>query len=137
MNNASKAVLAGIIGTAAMSMVTFLAPMMGMPKMSPPDMLAGMMSMPVSLGWAMHFMIGIIFALGYVYLFASRVKISNLYAKGAIFGFAAFVFAQIMMAIMDMVFPIPAVEGSMIGMMIGSIVGHVVFGIAVVKMINK
>ncbi|MDO8367454.1 MAG: hypothetical protein Q7T20_11695 [Saprospiraceae bacterium] len=137
MSNISKSVLAGIIGTAVMTMVMFIAPMMGMPKMSPPEMLAAMMSVPVSLGWAMHFMIGIIFALGYVYLFAPRVKTQNLFVKGAIFGFAAFIFAQIIMAVMGMFLPIPEMEGSMLAMIIGSILGHVVYGITVAKIINQ
>ena len=89
----SKSILGGIVGTIIMSFVMMIAPMMGMPKMSPPDMLAGMMGMPVMVGWVMHFMIGIIFALAYTYLFAPKVKIGNLLVKGAVFGFVVFIFA--------------------------------------------
>lgn len=137
MNNTSKTILAGVIGTAIMTMVMFIAPMMGMPKMSPPDMLAGMMGMPVAIGWIMHFMIGIIFAFAYSNLFAPKVKIDSIYAKGAIFGFAAFVFAQIAMAMMGAIFPMPPMEGSMMLTMIGSIMGHVIFGMAVSKTIGS
>lgn len=79
-----KSVLAGMIGTAIMSLVMIIAPMMGIPKMSTPDMLAIMMGLPIWTGWVMHFMIGIVFAAVYVYLFASKLNISNLYVKGAI-----------------------------------------------------
>ncbi|MBL7802908.1 MAG: hypothetical protein JNL02_04170 [Saprospiraceae bacterium] len=127
----NKSILAGVVGTAIMTMVMLVAPMMGMPKMSPPEMLSGMMKMPVAVGWLMHFMIGIVFALAYTKLFAPRVKIGNLWAKGAVFGLAAFVFAQIMMAIMGMMMPMPPMEGSMAMMMVGSILGHVIFGMAV------
>ena len=86
-NKFQKSVLAGIIGTILMTIVTMIAPIMGMPKMSPPDMLAGMIGMPIVVGWVMHFMIGIIFAFAYTYLFAPKVKIGNIFLKGAVFGF--------------------------------------------------
>jgi len=119
-----------------MTIVMMIAPMMGMPKMSPPDMLAGMMGMPVIVGWVMHFMIGIIFAFGYTYLFAPKVKINNLFVKGAVFGFVVFIFAQIMMAIMGAMLPMPKMEGSMMLMMIGSIMGHIIYGMAVSKTVK-
>jgi hypothetical protein len=127
----SKSILGGIIGTVIMSMVMFTAPMIGMPKMSPPDMLADMMGMSVMAGWVIHFMIGIVFAFSYTYLFAPKVKIGNIFLKGAIFGFVTFLFAQIMMAVMGTMLPMPKMEGSMMLIMIGSIMGHIIFGMAV------
>lgn len=50
-----KPILGGIIGTAIMTMVMFVAPMIGMPKMSPTEMLSGMLGMPVVVGWTVHF----------------------------------------------------------------------------------
>ena len=132
----SKSILGGIIGTAIMSFVMFIASMMGMPKMSPPNMLAGMMGMPVIVGWVMHFIIGIIFALAYTYLFAPKIKISNIFLKGTVFGFVAFIFAQIMLAIMGTMLPMPEMEGSMILIMIGSIIGHVIYGMSVSRTVN-
>jgi uncharacterized MnhB-related membrane protein len=123
----SKSILGGIVGTIIMSFVMMIAPMMGMPKMSPPDMLAGMMGMPVMVGWVMHFMIGIIFAFAYTYLFAPKVAIGNSILKGAVFGIVVFIFAQIIMAIM----PTPKMEGSMLLLMTGSIMGHIIYGIVV------
>lgn len=99
-------------------------------------MLAGMMNVSILVGWIMHFMIGIIFALAYTYLFAPKVNINNNIVKGAVFGFSVFIFAQITMAIMGAIFPMPAMEGSMILTMIGSIIGHVIFGIGVSKTVN-
>ena len=132
----SKSILAGVIGTALMSLVTFIAPMMGIPKMSPPDMLAGMMGMPIIVGWVMHFMIGIIFAFAYTYLFAPKVKISNLFLKGAVFGFVVFIFAQIMLAIIGAMLPMSKIEGSIMLIMMGSIIGHVIYGMAVSKTVK-
>ncbi len=132
----SKSVLGGVIATIIMSLVLFIAPMMGIPKMSPPDLLAGMLGVPSIAGWAMHFMIGIIFALAYTYLFAPKVKLGNILVKGAVFGFVVFIFAQIMMAILGAMLPMPAMEGSMILVMIGSIIGHIIYGMTVSKIVK-
>ncbi len=125
--NVSKSILAGIVGTIAMTLVILMAPFMGMPKMSPPAMLAGMLGMPMLVGWIMHFMIGIAYAFVYVYLFAPKVKIVNTLVSGIVFGLLAFVFAQIMMAIMG----ISPDEGAKILLLMGSLLGHLVFGLGV------
>lgn len=133
-----QALMGGIIGTAVMTIVMMIAPMMGMPKMNPPQMLSMMMGFPIVVGWLMHFMIGIIFAMAYAFFFINVVKkVSNNILKGAIFGFAVFIFAQIMMAIMGMMFPMPPMEGSMLLMMIGSIMGHIIFGITVALFVKE
>jgi hypothetical protein len=131
-----KSILGGVIGTAIMSIAMFIFPMLGMPKMSPPDMLAIMLGISITIGWIMHFMIGITFALTYTYLFAPNIKINNIYLKGAVFGFVVFIFAQISLAILGTIFPMPPMEGSMVMMMAGSILGHIVFGVAVSKTIG-
>lgn len=132
-SNLSKSIVGGIVGAALMSLVMFIAPMMGMPKMSAPDMLSGMMGMPILVGWLMHFIIGIIFALVYTFLFAPNVQISNIYVKGAVFGIAVFILAQLMMALM----PMPMQEGSKMLMIMGSLIGHVIFGMGVSKTVNQ
>jgi len=127
-----KSILAGVIGTAVMTGVMMIAPMMGMPKMSPPHMLSGMMGMPIAAGWAMHFGIGIMFAIAYTMLF-SKVNISNIWVKGAAFGVVAFIAAQIGMQVMGMMMPMPPMEGPMMLTAIGSLMGHVIFGMTVAK----
>ena len=137
-NKIQKTIIGGIIGTAVMTAVMMIAPIMGMPKMSPPAMLSMMMGIPITVGWLMHFMIGIIFAIAYTFFFINAVrKISSNILKGAIFGMAVFLFAQIIMAIMGMMFPMPPMEGSMMLMMIGSIMGHVIFGITVALFVKE
>ena len=132
-NRLSKGIMAGLIGTGVMTMITMLAPMMGLPKMSPPAMLAGMLGMPLAVGWVMHFMIGVMFALAYTFLFAPAVGITNQWVKGAIFGLAVFGFAQVMMAVMGMMRPMPPMEGAMLPMMMGSLFGHLAYGMTVAK----
>jgi len=134
-----QSLIGGIAGTTVMTMVMFVAPMMGMPKMNPAEMLSMMMGLPLTIGWIMHFMIGITFALIYAFFFIKVVKkISNNIFKGAIFGLAAFIFAQIAMAMMGVVLGLmPPMEGSVMLMMIGSIMGHVIFGIVVSAFVKE
>lgn len=129
-NKLMKAVIAGIAATAVMTVVGVLAPYMGLPKMNPAEMLSGMLGVSPALGWIMHFMVGIIFASAYVYWFDPKVKINNAFVKGLVFGFAVFVFAQIMMFLMGMVIAMPAPESPML-MMLASLIGHLVYGIFV------
>ncbi len=125
--NVIKSIVAGIVGTLVMTMVILVAPYMGIPKMSPPAMVAGMLGMPIVVGWFMHFMIGIAYAFAYVYLFNPKVKIASTLLSGLTFGFLAFVFAQIMMAIMSM----SPGEGSKVILLMATLIGHLVFGLGV------
>lgn len=129
-----QSLIGGIVGTIAMTLMTWMALLMGFPKMSPPDMLAGMTGLPVFAGWLMHFMIGMLFALAYIFLIQKHLlKISNRFVKGVVFGVIVFLFAQIMMLAMGAVFTsMPSPAESMALMMLGSVIGHVVYGIVVV-----
>lgn len=128
----TKSILAGIIGTAVMSFIMSIAPMMGIPEMNPPAMLAGMMGMPIAVGWLMHFVIGIVLAALYVSLFAPWVSMKNKIVKGSVFGIVAFILAQVGMLALELIIGgMPTPNGNMLGILIGSIMGHVVFGIFV------
>jgi uncharacterized membrane protein YagU involved in acid resistance len=128
-----QAVLGGIVATAVMTMVILMAPLMGMSKMNPAAMLADMMGLPIIIGWIMHFMIGVIFALAYVFILSGILgKISSKIVKGALFGFIVFLFAQVMMGVISAVMGgMPAPEGSKTLVILGGIIGHIVYGIVV------
>jgi len=133
-----KTIIGGLAATAVMTLVTFMAPLMGMPEMNPPAMLSGMMGAPIVVGWLAHFMIGVIFALAYTYLFAPNIKIRNVMLSGAAYGLAVFVFAQVVMLMMGMmVGEMPAPQGSMILSMVGGIMGHVIYGIVVALIVKS
>ena len=138
-NKFTQAIIGGIVATITFTLVTIIAPVMGMPKMSPPAMLSMMMGVPIAVGWLMHFMIGIIFALVYAFFFIKVVKkINSNILKGVIFGFAVFIFAQIAMAILGaMMGGMPPMEGNMMLIMIGSAIGHIVYGIVVVMFVKE
>lgn len=134
-NKITQSIIAGLIATAVMTGFILMAPMMGMPKMNPAEMLSGTMGLPLSAGYLMHFMIGIIFAAGYVYFFNPKVHIHSKFAKGVLFGFLVFIFAQVIMFIMGKIMPMPMAEGSKMLMMFGSLIGHLVFGIVTALMV--
>ena len=125
----AQSVIAGLVATAVMTGFIFLAPMMGLPKMNPAEMLSGMMGVPLMVGYLMHCMIGIIFAAVYVYLFNPKVRIQSKLIKGSLFGFAVFIFAQVMIFIIGKLMPMA--EDNMMLIMLGSLIGHLVYGIVV------
>jgi len=135
-----QSVISGVVATIVMTLLMVIGGAIGMPKMSPPDMLAGMMGVPVAVGWILHFLIGVIFAAGYVFFFNKWLqKISSRVARGAVYGVIAFIISQIGIPVMEAVFGrgnMPAPEDSMALMMIGSVMGHVVFGITIALLVK-
>ncbi len=125
----AQTIIAGLVATAVMTGVGLMAPYMGLPKMNPAEMLSGMMGVSLIVGYLIHCMIGIIFAAAYVYLFNPKVHIHSKLVKAILFGFAVFVFAQVMLFIIGKIMPMP--QDNMMLMMMGSLIGHLVYGIVV------
>lgn len=121
-----RAVFAGIVGTAVMTLIgLWVAPMMGMPRMNPAEMLAGAMGGSAALGWAGHFMIGIVLA--GIYAIVAPALSGPPAFRGALYGIAPFLLAQIMvMPMMGM----PVFSGSA-SIAMGSLVGHLIYGAVV------
>lgn len=128
-----KSVLvAGAVATAAMTVFTFMAPLMGF-EMNIPGMLANTMGAPVIIGWAAHFMIGIILALNFAILFLPNVKQKNKIISGALFGVLPWLLAQIMvMPVMSLMNGGSYTAGLFSGSLLissASLMGHVLYGI--------
>lgn len=132
----TQTLVAGIIATAVMTGIILMAPMLGLPKMNPAQLLSGMLGVSLLIGYMMHFMIGIIFAAAYVYVFNSKVHIQSKLAKGALYGLIVFIFAQVMMFIMGKMMPMPMPEDNKMLMMVGSLIGHLVFGIVLALIVT-
>ena len=82
-----QSIIIGLVATIVMTLVIIIGGAMGMPKMSSPAILAGMMGTSIAIGWSMHFLIGIIFAVVYVFLFNKWLeKITTLVLRGALYG---------------------------------------------------
>lgn len=121
-----RAVVAGLIGTLVMAAVgMWVAPLMGIPRMNPAVMLAGAMGGSLVLGWAGHLMIGTILALGYAFV-APWLR-GAAAVRGALYGIAPFLLAQIVVIPM---MGMPFFSGSAV-MAMGSLVGHLVYGAVV------
>ena len=124
--NIARAVVAGIIGTAVMTLVgLYGAPVMGIPAMNPAVMLAGAMGGVVILGWAAHFMIGITLAAGYALVGGNLPGAP--WVSGALYGLGPYLLAQVaVMPLMGMPF-----FSGFGAMALGSLVGHLVYGATV------
>jgi len=121
--NVKRAVAAGLAGTAVMTVLMLMAPMMGMPPMNIGEMLGSMLGGITALGWVAHFMIGAILAVIYAAFFAQRLP-GPPAVRGMFFGLAPWLLAQVV------VMPMMGVgffSGSML-MAAGSLMGHLVYG---------
>lgn len=141
--NALGAIVAGLAGTIVMSMVMAMAPLMGMPKMDIVGMLGSMFTKDgnTALGWMMHLMMGIIFALMYAVLWSLHIGAATL-VFGALFGIGHWLIAGLIMGGVPMVHAgvkagtvqAPGVymmnNGGIMAFM-GGLIGHVVYGLVV------
>lgn len=125
--NLGRALVAGIVGTAAMTMLMLVAPLMGMPRMAIGEMLGSVLRIGSAAGWAMHVVIGLVLAVIYAGWFAARLP-GGPVLRGAIYGSGVFVVAQLVVTPMmgGGVF-----SGGNMAMIVGSLMGHLVYGAVV------
>jgi hypothetical protein len=140
--NIIGAVVAGLVGTAAISMLMAMGPRMGMPKMAIWEMLGTMFSKQgnLALGWIVHFMMGVIFAIIYAALWAAGIGSATL-VSGVVFGAVHFLIAGLMMGGMPMLHagiragtvqaPGVLMLNSGIMGLTGGLIGHAVYGLVV------
>ena len=130
----SKAILAGIVGTVAMTIFMKMGNLTGL-DMNVPKMLASMFGGNLMIGWAMHFMIGIILASGYEFFFITKINIENRLIRGAVYGIIPWMMAQIIvMPMMMMMNGMSYFDGFFSGSIImasASLMAHLVFGLVV------
>jgi hypothetical protein len=141
--NLIAAIIAGMAGTVVFTVVMLLAPRMGMPDMDIVGMLGTMFNKEGNrtLGWIMHFMMGIIFALIYAALWAAGIGAPTA-VWGLIFGAVHWLVSGFMMGVVPMMHAgvkAGTVEapgfymwntGGMMSFM-GGLIGHMLFGLTV------
>lgn len=140
--NIVGAIVAGLVGTAVISLLMAMGPRMGMPRMAIWEMLGSMFSPEgnLGLGWALHFMMGSIFAVIYAALWAIGLGAPTPF-WGALFGAVHFIVAGVVMGAMPMLHAgIKAgtvrapgalmLNAGVMGLM-GGLIGHVVYGLVV------
>jgi uncharacterized membrane protein YagU involved in acid resistance len=119
----NQILLGGLAGTAAMSLLVFIAPFMGIPMGGPWNMLAMFMKAPIAVGWILHFAIGVILAAVYGFLFRPWLP-GNRYVRGALYGIFPWLLA--MLVVVPMMGG-PVFMGAALKAM-GSLLGHLVYG---------
>lgn len=142
--NILSAVIAGIAGTIVFTAVLMMAPKMGMPKMDIVDLLGSMFSDKSNraLGWMVHLMMGVVFALIYALLWSLGFGAST-WGIGLIFGAIHWLIVGMVMGMIPMmhagiksgVVKAPGLwmTGNGGGHMafMGGLVGHMIFGAVV------
>ena len=122
--NLKRILLAGTVGTAAMTMLMLVAPLMGMPKMAIGEMLGSFLGIGTAAGWVLHLVIGLMLATIYAAVFATRLPGPPV-VRGAVYGVGVFLMAQLVVTPMmgGGVF-----SGGNVLMIAGSLMGHLVYG---------
>ncbi len=132
-----RALLAGLIGWMAFTLVLFMAPLMGLPPMNVPQMLGGLFGMnSLLVGWILHLMIGLALGAIYVYGFADWLPGAP-WARGLLFGVVPWLVMMVILAPM-----LPALAPAMAKMppgfffanmgplaVMGSLIAHLLYGL--------
>src|SRR5260370_39632491 len=122
--NLGRALLAGIVATAALTMLMLAAPLMGMPKMSIGEMLGSFLHIGSAAGWAMHVIIGLMLAVIYAAWLTARLP-GGPVLRGATYGGGVFLVAQLVVPPM---MGGGGFSGGHMAMIVGSLMGHLVYG---------
>jgi uncharacterized membrane protein YagU involved in acid resistance len=127
----TSALIAGFLGTVAMTAFTYMAPLMGF-KMNIPGMLAHTMHAPIIVGWLAHFMVGELLAIGYALFYLTIFRQTVSAKSGAIYGILPWLLAQLvvmplMMVMNGMPYSAGLFSGSFL-MAMASFVGHLIYG---------
>ena len=140
--NIPGAVIAGLVGTVVFSMVLVMGPRMGMPRMDLMGMLGSMFGGENRLlGWALHFMMGVVFGLVYAFLWSKGILAPTLIG-GLVFGTVHWLVVGMIMGMIPLMH-VGIQQGKVMapglwmtnngGMLafFGGLVGHLAFGAVV------
>lgn len=127
MSKIVKGIIAGFAATVVLSLLMMAKTMMGlMPEMNIIAMIGGMMGAGAAVGWVAHFLIGsVVWGVGFAML-NGAIPGTNLWAKGIVFGVAAWVLMMIVV--------MPMAGAGLFGMNLGimapmmTLVLHIIFG---------
>lgn len=126
--NILRAIGAGIAGTAAMTMLMLMGPLMEMPDMNIGKMLSGVMGTPIAIGWLAHGVVGTVLAIIYAHAFSLKLPGAP-WLRGTMFSFIPWLVKESMLSPMmgtgffESGTPAPLI------MAMGGLMGHLVYGI--------
>lgn len=127
----NRVVVAGLAGTIVMTTLWLAEPWLGLPQLAVGGMLSSLLAVATAygaigpaIGWAIHFVVGVVFAWIYAAAFVGRLPGAPI-ARGLLFGCLIFILAQVVF--------MPAVGAGVFSrgdlpLLTGSFLGHVVFG---------
>jgi hypothetical protein len=141
--NVLSAVIAGVVASLVFSLVLMMAPKMGMPKMDIVSLLGSMFSPQTNLavGWMMHLMMGIVFALIYAFLWSLGIGAPT-WVGGLVFGSVQWLIVGLVMGMIPVIHAgiksgavkAPGLwmtnNGGLMAFM-GGLAGHMIFGIVI------
>ena len=141
--NILNAVIAGLVATVVFTMILMMAPKMGLPKMDIVSLLGSMFGKPnQALGWMMHLMMGVVFAVIYAFLWSSGIGAAT-WTSGLVFGAVYWLIVGMVMAMIPMMHAgiksgavqAPGIwmtgNGGGVMAFMGGLVGHAIFGAVV------
>ena len=132
--NIVGAIVAGLAGTAAMTVLMYVAPMMGMPKMDIVGMLGSLFTtnkgLATALGLMAHFVAGVVFAIIYALLWSVGIG-SATWLWGLVFGAVHGIVAIVMVPLLMRMHPrAPEMAGGAMAKA-GMLMAHLVYGLIV------
>jgi len=126
-----RACIAGVVGTAAMTVLMLALPHVGLPRLAMGEMLGTFSALTVgyagigaTVGWVIHGLFGVVLAVIYAGAVVGRLPGSPL-MRGLVFGFLVFILAQLVFM------PLVGVgffSGGDLHMLLGNLLGHLVYG---------
>lgn len=129
--NLKRAVAAGLVGTAVMTCLMLVAPVVGLPRLAIGQLLSTLLAVSIAFlpigpatGWALHVAFGVLLAIIYAAAFAGRLPGPPL-ARGALYGILVFALAEL--TFMPLVGAGVFSRGD-VPMILGSLLGHLVYG---------
>ncbi len=123
--NSTRAIVGGVVATAAMTLLMLISPAMGLPPMNVGAMLASVMGGSLFLGWMAHFVIGTVLAFIYATIFATRLPGPG-FVRGALYGLLPWLLAQLVVSPMMGA----GLFGGSFAAGFASLLGHLVYGAA-------
>ena len=130
MNKFGKGMAAGLVATIVLSALMGMKMLMGvMPELDLPKMIAGMMGMPDQplVGWAIHFMIGVVLYGAAIALLDARLPGHSSVGHGILIAVGGWVLMMVML--------MPMAGAGLFGMKMGlmapmmTLVLHLIFGV--------
>jgi len=97
-----KIIGAALVATAVMTVFMVIAQYLVLPTIDPGTLLGTMFGGNKVAGWIIHFVIGVLMALPYVFFFNKWIPAENKYLRGTLYGILVFVFSEFVFTVINL-----------------------------------